>query len=182
MQLTPRGREIVDAARDLLDREGPDALTMRRLAESLGIRAPSLYKHLPDKDALEAAVISLAFEEFGDALAAATEHADDRLWALAVAYRGFALDHPHLYRLMTGRPLRRDLLAPGSEQRGSRALDDATGGDADLGRALWAFAHGMTVLELDDRFPRSADLDAAWRRGVDSFRAGVARPRTGERS
>ena len=40
---------------------GPDALTMRRLAERLGIRAPSLYKHLPDKAALEAAIIATGF-------------------------------------------------------------------------------------------------------------------------
>ena len=57
-QLTPRAREIVDAARTLLEQEGSKALSMRRIAESLGIRAPSIYKHLPDKDALEAAIIS----------------------------------------------------------------------------------------------------------------------------
>jgi hypothetical protein len=35
---------------------------------------------------------------------------------------------------------------------------------------MWAFAHGMTILELDRRFPPDADLDAAWRRGLDAFR------------
>src|SRR5262249_8466303 len=43
--------------------EGVEALSMRRLAERLGIRAPSIYKHLPDKRALENAVISAGFEE-----------------------------------------------------------------------------------------------------------------------
>jgi AcrR family transcriptional regulator len=42
----------------LLDEHGIDALTMRRLAARLGIEAPSLYKHLPDKAAVEAAVIA----------------------------------------------------------------------------------------------------------------------------
>ena len=51
------------AGRQLLEEEGPEALTMRRLAERVGIRAPSLYKHLPDKAALEAAIIATGFEE-----------------------------------------------------------------------------------------------------------------------
>jgi hypothetical protein len=49
-------------------------------------------------------------------------------------------------------------------------LIEAAGGDADLARAIWAFAHGMTILELDGRFPPGADLDAAWRTGIDGFR------------
>ena len=67
-ELTPRAREIVTAARELLEEEGPEALSMRRLGERLGIRAPSIYKHLPGKDALEAAVISDGFEEFAATL------------------------------------------------------------------------------------------------------------------
>jgi hypothetical protein len=73
---------------------------MRRLAERLGIRAPSLYKHLPDKAALEAAIIATGLEEAAEAFEAAVDGADEPLPALAAAYRGFALAHPHLYRLM----------------------------------------------------------------------------------
>ena len=62
------------AGRQLLEEEGLEALTMRRLAERVGIRAPSLYKHLPDKAALEAAIIATGFEE----AAAAFEQAVDR--------------------------------------------------------------------------------------------------------
>ncbi|HEY2665754.1 MAG TPA: TetR family transcriptional regulator, partial [Actinomycetota bacterium] len=46
-----RAGQIVATARLLLEREGPEALTMRRLGEELGIRAPSLYKHLAGKKA-----------------------------------------------------------------------------------------------------------------------------------
>jgi hypothetical protein len=49
-------------------------------------------------------------------------------------------------------------------------LVDAVGSDRDVSLALWAFAHGMVVLELNDRFPPDADLDAAWRRGLTAFR------------
>jgi AcrR family transcriptional regulator len=176
-EITPRAREIVRAARELLEAEGPRALSMRRLAERLGIRAPSIYKHLPDKDALEAAIISEGLAEQADALGAAARNAHDPIGALARAYRDYAKRHPHLYRLMTDRPLRRDLLAPGVEERAAAAIIDAARGDRDLARAAWAFAHGMTILELDGRFPPSADLDAAWRRGVGA----LARPRVSRR-
>ena len=111
-QLTPRAREIVDAALELLEEEGPDGLSMRRLAERLGIRAPSIYKHLPDKQALEAAIISVGFELQADAFEAAVAGARDPLGALAHAYRRFANAHPHLYRLMTAHELHRELLTP----------------------------------------------------------------------
>jgi len=167
-ELTPRAREIVTAARELLEEEGPEALSMRRLGERLGIRAPSIYKHLPDKQALESAVISAGFEE----LAAIFEGAlatDDPLGAIALAYRRFAREHPHLYRLMTERPLRRDELAPGVEDRAAAPVLQAAG-NPDTARAAWAFAHGMTILELNGRFPPDADLDAAWEHGLDAFR------------
>ena len=70
--LTPRAREIATAARELLEDEGPDGLSMRRLADRLGIRAPSIYKHVPDKEALEDAVISDGFEELAGVLAEAS--------------------------------------------------------------------------------------------------------------
>jgi AcrR family transcriptional regulator len=162
--LSPRAREIVAAARELLEAEGPQALSMRRIADALGIKAPSLYKHLPDKQALEAALISTGFEE----MAAAGEHAHD-LGAVAEAYRGYAGAHPHLYRLMTDKPLDRERLPPGVEDRAAAAITAAVGGDEAKARAAWAFAHGMTILELDDRFPPGADLDAAWAAGISAF-------------
>jgi AcrR family transcriptional regulator len=168
-ELTPRAREIVGVALELLEEEGPGGLSMRRLAERVGIRAPSIYKHLPDKDALEAAIISVGFERQADVFEDALRDADDPLGAIARAYRGFAKAHPHLYRLMTERELRRDLLTPGVEDRAARPVYEAVGRDLDLARAAWAFAHGMTILELDRRFPPDADLEAAWRQGLKAF-------------
>ncbi len=168
--LTPRGRQIVGAARAILDDEGVDALTMRRIGARLGIRAPSLYKHFPDKQSLEASVISVGFEEQAAMFEAAIDGSLDPLGDLAAAYRSFARGHPHLYRLMCTRELRRDLLVPGVEARAGRTIYLAVGEDAHRARAAWAFAHGMTMLELDRRFPPGADIDAAWREGIDAFR------------
>jgi AcrR family transcriptional regulator len=204
---------VVVAARRLLEEEGAGALTMRRLAERLGIKAPSLYKHLPDKTALEAAIIATGFEEaaarFEDAVDGATsggaangDAATDAsaagnaatdgsatggeaggiggdaarggaaaVSALAAAYREFALAHPHLYRLMHDGPLPRRHLPAGVEERAAAPVLRVAGSRA-RARALWAFAHGMVMLELDQRFPADADLDAAWEAGITAFQTG----------
>jgi AcrR family transcriptional regulator len=172
--LKERQAQIAAAARALLDAEGPEALTMRRIAGQLGIRAPSLYKHIPDKGALEALVVTAGFAELAVALAAAAAAAEDaggtgKLEAIAGAYRRYAVAHPHLYRLMNYQPLRRDLLPAGLEARAARPLAEAAGYDEARARAMWAFAHGMVSLEIDGRFPPPAGLDEAWRAGLAAF-------------
>jgi AcrR family transcriptional regulator len=168
--LTPRAWEIVRAARDLLEREGPEALSMRRLGERIGMRASSIYEHLRDKQALEAALISMGFEEQAELFARAVDGSADPLASVATAYRQFAHRQPHLYRLMTERPLRRDLLVPGVEAAAAEALLDVTEGDVERARAFWAFAHGMVILEINRRFPPHSDLDTTWAFGIDAFR------------
>lgn len=169
-RLAPRARAIVRAARELLEQEGPGALSMRRIGDRLGIRASSIYEHLRDKQALEAALISMGFEEQAELFTHAVHGSDDPLTSLATAYRDFAHRQPHLYRLMTERPLRRDLLAPGVETAAAMPLLNATRGNLEQARAFWAFAHGMVVLELNQRFPPDADLSTTWRKGIEAFR------------
>jgi AcrR family transcriptional regulator len=175
---TTRQDQIVAAARALLEDGGPDAVTMRAIAERLGIRAPSLYKHVPDKAELEAALVTDAFVELAGTFTAATAGARQPLMALARAYRTWALAHPHLYQLMNNRPLERDRLPEGVEASAAAPLVEACGGDGDLARAAWAFAHGMTSLELAGRFPPGADLDAAWRAGIDGLGSKTRRSKT----
>jgi AcrR family transcriptional regulator len=164
----PRAREIVTVARQLLEDEGLDSFSMRRLAGRLGVRAPVIYKHFASKGALVAALISVGFEEQA-ALFETALTSSDPLTAIAGIYRAYGRDNPNLYRLMYDRDLERPLLLPGSEERAVIPAVQAAGGDRDLARAAWAFAHGMTILELNNRFPADADLDAAWRRGMASL-------------
>lgn len=181
--LNHRQEQIAQTARALLDAEGPQALTMRRIASALGIKAPSLYKHVPDKTALEALLVTAGFTELADVLTAAAAGGPDqsntgdnadrasKLAAIAGAYRTYAVAHPHLYRLMNYQPLRRDLLPAGLEQRAAQPLAEAADHDEARARAMWAFAHGMVSLEIDGRFPSNADLDEAWHAGLAAFGA-----------
>jgi len=144
---------------------------MRAVAEALGIRAPSLYKHLPHKDALELAIVVDGFTEAAAAFEAATTDASDQLGAFAQAYRTFATGHPHLYRLMTERPLPRESMPAGLEERTAAPLVRAAGSPA-RARAAWAFLHGMTMLELNQRFPEDGLTESAWQSGIASFQPG----------
>ena len=152
-----RHEQAVAEARALLEEHGPAGLTMRRLGQRLGIRAPSLYKHFPNKAALEAALMAEGLSEMARAL----EAAPPGIAGLARAYRGWALAHPHLYTLTTGQPLPRDELPAGVEERAAAPVLAAVG-DEHRARAVWAAAHGLASLELAGRFPPGADLDAAW--------------------
>jgi AcrR family transcriptional regulator len=164
-----RSTQIVRAARRLLEEHGADALTMRELANQVGIRASSLYKHVPDKGALETMLIADGLSELAEALEATERREPGSLAALATTYRQFALDHPHLYRLIHNRPLPRQTLPEGLEERTAMPVARALGGDEHLARAAWAFAHGMVILELNHRFPPDADLSVAWLAAAAAF-------------
>lgn len=139
---------------------------MRSIASQLGIRAPSLYKHFPDKEAIEVELMATGFAELGDALETAVAGSSQPVADVAAAYRSWALEHPHLYRLLTNRPLPRDRLPAGVEARAARPLLDAVGGNLAAARAVWGLAHGLVSLQLADRFPPGAHVDAAWEAGI----------------
>jgi AcrR family transcriptional regulator len=159
-----RREEITSQARSLLEEQGEPALTMRNLAARIGIQAPSLYKHVGGRQEIETLLAAEALREMGEMLAAETD-----LESMGRAYRSWALANPALYRVATTRPLDRENLPEGVEARGTAALVSVLGGSRDRARAAWAMAHGLTLLELDGRFPEDADIDAAWKAGLTSL-------------
>ena len=165
--LTGRAAAIRDAARELLEEDGPDGLAMRALAHRVGAHPPAVYRHFADKSAVEAAVVRDALYELGDAMAQALEGADDPLTAIAMAYRRWANTHPHLYRLTMATPL-----DPGNEDAQSHAgapVRQVTGGDVTAARSLWACVHGLTIMELDGRLPEDSDIDQIWAFALDGL-------------
>lgn len=86
---------IVESALELIDRDGLSAVTMRRIAEELGVQAPSLYNHMRSKDALLDAVAEAVMEQVD---ASAFERLDwrDALGAWAWSYYEALVAHPNL--------------------------------------------------------------------------------------
>jgi AcrR family transcriptional regulator len=173
-----RVAESAAAARRVLEGEGAAALTMRRLAEEMGIQAPSLYKHFSGKADLELLLVEDAMFEIGEVTheALRTRGPGGPLLKLLVTYRAYGLAHPNLYRLATGGRLPRERLPDGLEEWAGNPWFVVTG-DSSLAQALWSFAHGMVVLELDDRYPPGSDLGSTWRAGAAAFDHAAGRTR-----
>jgi AcrR family transcriptional regulator len=90
---------IVAAAATVADADGLEAVSLARVAESLGVRSPSLYAHVDGIDDVVRRLGARGLEELAVALSRAVEgrSGGDALRALATAYRSYALEHPGSY-------------------------------------------------------------------------------------
>lgn len=176
--------EVIAAARRLVERHGPTALSMQGVADEVGVKAPSLYKRFADRAALLVAVQRVIFADLGRRLdAAATPHdAAVALTAMAHAYRRFARSRPHAYALMFATELPHDLA--GDEARRSAAQPVLTtlsrwlGPEAALptARVFTAFVHGFVSMELAGAFRLGGDVDRAFERGLQMLIGSIDRP------
>lgn len=98
-----RKRQILDTALALADERGLAALTMRAVAEKLGVTAMALYPHIGDKDGLLDGLVDRMLAELLPAIPA-TGDAEERLLAIGRAARALARRHPSAYALLLSRP------------------------------------------------------------------------------
>lgn len=97
---------IVAAAHKLLDSEGADAVTMRRVAQAVGITAMAIYRHYPNREGLLDAVANAGFEELAGQLTGRqfSGTIEERLALMADIYVDHALHNPRLFELMFLKP------------------------------------------------------------------------------
>ena len=102
MEKTSTAERIALAAGQLVNREGADAVTMRRVAKSVGITAMALYRHFPDRDGLLDALADAGFQELVARLekAAMPANPEQRLVKILDVSLDFALEKPRLFELM----------------------------------------------------------------------------------
>lgn len=160
-----REKLIVTAARELVETEGWDAVTTRRLAEQVEYSQPVLYSHFRGKDEIMAAVALDGFVELTAAVrAAVTPDAPplDALAALCAAYSAFAERNPAVYDAMFA--LRTGLVfadeaTPEPMQTAFAALLDVfarVAGPTEPGLLTevgWAALHGLVTLTRSGRLP-----------------------------
>jgi AcrR family transcriptional regulator len=149
---------LCDVAEKLFAAHGPDGVTMREMADELGVSSMTPYRYFKDKDAILAAVRTRAFNQFAAAMESAPRNAKARP---GNAYLDFALAHPAAYRLMfdVSQPTFADypeLVAAMGRARltmggGLRELAAAGRfkGDVELAAyVFWSTMHGAVMLEL----------------------------------
>jgi len=96
--------EIFSAALAIVDAEGIDALTMRRLARDLGVEAMSLYHHVPNKEALLDGVVELALTAQAPAAPPATDDWRTTITAAVCGFRRALIAHPNVLPHMSTHP------------------------------------------------------------------------------
>ena len=177
MTRVPLTRErILRAALDLIDREGLDALTMRRLGAELGVEGMAIYRHLSSKAELLDGVVELLLEEIEVPDAGAQAWTDAWI-AIARSYRRLALSHPGAFRLLALRPMR--TAARFDRAQAPVAILREAGFDdehAQLAfRTLLSYADGFLLRELAERRGDVApeEPDAAFDFGIRSILAGL---------
>lgn len=163
--------DIIAAGRAILEAAGPNGLTMQAVATRVGVRAPSLYKRVRDRDALLAAVAEATIEELHTRLL----EADSDLVALAGVYRAFAREQPEGFRLMFTASAPKAALdrSSGPVLRASALLvgeDDAL----DAARLFTAWATGFLQMELAGAFRLGGDVDRAFEYGLRRIVAGLS--------
>lgn len=178
---------IADAAVELAQHEGADALAMRAVAQRLCVQASSLYKHVGDLAGLQALVAERAAVQLLDRLVAARENApagappSTALQRAARAYAEFAREQPALYALLVT-DTAHGALAAALPQTARKALwnelltlvSSLSGRPDDTGAtvAVWAFLHGFMTLEQAGLFGASGPHDG-FSRGVDALASGL---------
>lgn len=166
-QRAEREKLIIAAARELAETEGWDAVTTRRLAETVEYSQPVLYSHFKGKDAIVAAVAVEGFAELAEKLRAARSSVADpgqALEAVSKVYTAFADRRPALYDAMFSQAVDLPFAtpeAPAPLHAGFDELAEAIrphAGNDDVGllaETFWAALHGLTMLTRGGRLPRS---------------------------
>ena len=178
---------LIAAALDLLEREGPSALTLRGLARCVGVSPMAPYHHFANRAELLATVAAAGFDRLQQGkqavVAAAGTSVDRALVAGTANYVAFMLGHPNLYRLMKGPDLadraahpalQRAAAAPAAQLLGliKTLLGPNSRHDpAACAQMLWGLAHGIGTLALDRQIA-AGEADALARGGAEAMIAG----------
>jgi AcrR family transcriptional regulator len=170
---------IVQTAWNLIEEYGLDQVSLKTLAQTLGIKAPSLYNHIASKTDLLRAVNMLTMQRLMAFVGAAIDTVGDdvhaRLFAMADAYRTFAYAHRAIYQLFNNgdSELYPDLPSAITAVSKLEALTGELAGPENALnalRGLWALVHGFIALEMAGHIRRDeATFEDSWRAALEAF-------------
>jgi AcrR family transcriptional regulator len=175
---------VVETAAIMADEIGLGSLTLAALAERLGVKQPSLYKHIDSLAGLHRSVSLLAKRELGGAIARAGvgRSGADAIFAMSRAYRNWAILHPGLYDVSQTPPAPGDVEDETTMLAAIRVIADVLtayeleGDDSvDAIRAFRSILHGFVSLETSGGFALKADIDRSFDRLIHGFTVALGR-------
>jgi AcrR family transcriptional regulator len=184
-------RRIATAARRLLDKEGTEAVTMRRVAEAVGITPMAVYRHYPNRAGLLNALADKGFEDLAASLAGKrfSGNVEKRLTKMIEIYLDHALRNPRLFELMFLKPREgarrypRDFKAGDSPTANLMAkvvregMESGYFGGDDAWEIVFemgALSHGLIMLYLGGRMSMTpAKFRALYRRSFRRYIHGI---------
>jgi AcrR family transcriptional regulator len=179
--------EIVAAGRAILALDGIEALTMQRVADRVGVRAPSLYRRVASRSALVQLVAADVVDDVENRFESAASTGDPRrdLRALALALRDFALADPHSYELLFSPLPEHSAPDPASFAAAAapviRVAGALAGADKALNaaRTVTAWASGFLRMELAGGFQLGGNVEEAFEFGIDLLTKGLTTATSG---
>jgi AcrR family transcriptional regulator len=158
---------LVKAGRQILERDGAAALTLRACARTAGVSHAAPQHHFPTVADLLAEIAATGYEDFYQALddgAANEDAAAAKLQAMGRSYVAFAKAHPAVYKLMFGgeappKSERLQLAMEAAWNQLTSAVTAAYGADEAQFRAVstWSLVHGFAMLAINHRLPPTLD-------------------------
>jgi AcrR family transcriptional regulator len=165
--------EIVAAGREILEAEGPSRLTMQAVADQVGVRAPSLYKRVRDRETLLGLVSAATIDELTQRLSTT----DGTLAGLARSYRTFAHERPEGFRLILSAGADVESLARVSAPVLKVAEDLVGSAEAlEAARLVTAWVTGFITMELAGAFRLAGDLEHAFEFAVERLSVALSPP------
>ena len=182
---------LIQATREFLRTHAPETVSMKSLAESLGVSQPAPYRHFEGRAALLAAVAEDGFERFGAALSAAVQDgpAEAAFERACLAYIEFGLGNVGVYHLMFSRATldaapAQSLLSRSADASFQLLVDLVSrhAGPDDATKAAvsaWSTLHGAVMLKAEGLLSQSMSATVSMADIVDGLvsRLGPARPK-----
>ena len=137
---------VLAGAVSLADREGAEALTVRRLADDLGVHPTSLYNHVPSKEAILDGVVERLF---ADVRLPEIDTWQDWVRAIASCFRDLARAHPGAFMVLTRRPAETPL-AYGITELGLEVFDAGGFSQVDAVQAVRAVSLAVLGCALNE--------------------------------
>ena len=182
-------KSLISIASDMVIEAGIESLSLRKLAEKIGVSRTAAYHHFTDKNALLCAIAEQGFERLHkistDIFSQVELSGEDKYRQFVRAYIGFATENPSLYELMFGRVIWKennstttlkniayttfDYQVDMTKLWQAQGVFNSQENTLRLAQVSWATLHGIARLVIDGIYAQSSQIDEMCECAINVF-------------